>query len=120
MIETRIFATQPRTYYVHSAFSIMESHKLFANHPEFGKKLEEMNLKVPGWHFLDSYRPGWVLFKGLKDTTADPKWLPFMKNYRVGHNLLSKCEIPGTGETLVWPVGVECMFAKLDKVIFMI
>ena len=95
----------------------MESYRLFKEHPDYGKKLEEMNLKVPGWNFLDSYRPGWVLFQGLKDTTADPKWLPYLHNYRVFQKLIGKCEIPGgDGEPVVWPVGVETLLAMLDKV----
>jgi len=95
----------------------MESYKLFKEHPEFGKKLEEMNLKVPGWSFLDSYRPGWVLFEGLKDTTADPKLLPALHNYRVFQKLIASCDIPGDGDAWVWPVGLETCFAKLDTVL---
>ena len=107
----------PRTYYVHAAFSIMDSHKSFTEHPDFGKKLIEWGEKVPSWHYLDDFRPGWVLFKGLKDTTADPKWLPFLHNYRVGHKLIGSCEIPGEGSQAVWPVSVEAMLAALDNVI---
>ena len=106
----------PRTYYVHAAFSIMDSHKLFTEHPEFGKKLIEWGEKVPSWHYLDSFRPGWVLFKGLKDTTADPKWLPYLHNYRVLHKEISSCTIAGDGDAAVCAVGVEAMLANLDNV----
>ena len=117
----RKFASSPHNFMIHVAFSVAESAKMFAKDPDYGRVIESWNSRVPAWQFLEQFRPPWVLYRAMEDTTADPKFFPWRLSYREFwkrlQKILKKAGICQTEEDILLPCSVDTLLSTLDKVI---
>ena len=93
---------------------------MFAKDPNFGLVIKSWNSRVPGWHYLEQFRPPWVLYRAMADTTADPKFFPWRLSYRQFWKKLMKV-LKKAGkcvaeEDMLLPCSIDTLLSILDKV----
>ena len=115
----RKHAPVPRNYFVHAANNALDSWKMFCEDPDYGGKIKEFGSRMPSWDFLNQYKPGNVVYKPRKNTTADPIFYPARLTYKNIWKMFSEIKLPKSDEPCILPMNLDTLLKLHDKVLKM-